>query len=377
MKAKLPNEVLKFAKTDDSKKLYFQAMDYYNHYLHDVMGNEKVQFSKNDGAGNPISLADKEARLNHALLSEVAKFSQVPEESLRANPMVYSNMPSVVYATFAIVSTTVDAILPQSIIESTGAYTEVRTIGYDDTAVFNIRPRDLFAVSLHGHKQRQGELHKQYSSQVVLNPENHEISVYVDMYRVLCGEESLGEFMVKVARSIETEIAYDAFTALETAVEAIPTTPQNLALRATGYSQETLIELGNRVQAWNFGRRPIILGTKLALSHVLPDDANYRYLLDSDYVRIGYMRTAFGFDLMELPQVADWSTPYNTLLNDNRLYIIAPSSDKIVKLVFGGDTITTTSGVFDYANLVQTGTMMKAWKVGVATNSVAAVIDIV
>lgn len=377
MKAKLPNEVLKFAKTDDSKKLYFQAIDYYNHYMHDVQGNEKAEFSKYDGMGNVISLKEKEERLSESLLAEVAKFSQVPVEGLKSNPMMYSNMPSVVYATFAIVSSVIDAVLPQSIIESTGAYTEVRTVGYGDSAVFDIRPRDLFAVSLHGHKQRQAELHKQYSSQVILNPENHELSVYVDMYRVLCGLESLGEFMVKVARSIETEIAYDAYMALETAMAAIPTTPENLALRATGYTQDTLVSLGQRVQAWNFGRRPIVLGTKLALSKVLPEDANYRYTFDSDYVRIGYMRTAFGYDLMELPQVADWTTPFDTLLNDNRLYIISPSSDKIVKLVFGGDTITTTSGVFDYANLIQTGTMIKAWKVGVATNSVAAVIDLV
>lgn len=354
-------------------------VQYYNHYLHDnVRGQEgKTNFSTHDSMGKPITLKEKEALVHKSLLDEVAKFAQVSADSLRDNPRIYSNMPSVVYATFAIVSSVVDAILPQSIVESTGMYTEVRTIGYGDTGVFNIRPRDLFAVSVHGHKQRQAELHKQYSSQVILNPENHELSVYVDMYRVLCGEESLGEFMVKVARSMETEIAYDSYLAFDAAMEALPTTPANTALHVTGYTQDNLVRIAQAVEAWNFGRRAIVVGTKLALSKVLPDDANYRYFLDDDYARIGYMRTISGYDLMALPQVANWATPFETLLNDERLYIISPSSDKMVKLVFGGDTITTTSGVFDYANLVQTGTMMKAWKVGIATNSVAGVIDLV
>lgn len=124
------------------------------------------------------------------------------------------------------------------------------------------------------------------------------------------------------------------------------------------------------------GARPVILGTQVALAKVLPNDANYRYFLDSDYVKIGYVRTIGGFDTMVLPQVADWRDPYSLALRDDKIYIVSPSSQKLVKCCIEGNTISNTMNAFDTANLTQTSTLFKSWGTGIATNSIAAQITL-
>ena len=67
------------------------------------------------------------------------------------------------------------------------------------------------------------------------------------------------------------------------------------------------------------------MGTKVALATILPDDANYRYELESEFVQLGYMRHAFGMDFLELTQLADWTTPFATVLSDSYIYVVAPN----------------------------------------------------
>lgn len=69
--------------------------------------------------------------------------------------------------------------------------------------------------------------------------------------------------------------------------------------------------------------------------------------------------------------MADYgSTDYGLKLPDNRLYVISPASDKIVKVAVGY-TYQHTDAIYDNANLAQEGTLNKAWAVGVITNSIA------
>jgi hypothetical protein len=110
------------------------------------------------------------------------------------------------------------------------------------------------------------------------------------------------------------------------------------------------------------------------LQNVLPADANYRYDIQSDFVKVGYIQTAFGYDLMVLPQVADWKNPFKLALDNKRLYIVSPGAQKIIKLCIEGSTISNVDGTFANANLTQNATIKKFWGTGVATNAVAALI---
>jgi hypothetical protein len=238
-----------------------------------------------------------------------------------------------------------------------------------------VKPRDLFAVSKVGRGKRQTELKKQYNGQVVLNPEPRQLAVSVSLYRVLAGQESLADFTMKAVRSIETQMTYDAYDAFASAMNAIDNTAST-GLRVSGYSQADFVRLSQTVSAWNGGAKPIAIGTMAALSNVLPSDANYRYTLEDDYVKLGYIRNFQNTDVMVLPQLADYTTPFGLKLADNRIWIITPSTNKIVKAVLEGSTLAYTDGVYQNANLMQNANIQKSWAVGIATNSVGATIEL-
>jgi len=357
---KIPTNVIAFA--GDKVKIYEQFKDYFNHY------HKKGSFDET------VSLSEKENKINVAVREEIARLSNLPTVDGIA-PEVLATHPAYSWATFAVIGAMVDSILPEAIIDSVGLYTNVLTGGYGDSFAIDIKPRDLFVVSKASRGKRTSEIHKQFEGQVTIVPEFRDITVQVALYKVLAGQENLAEFALKAARSLEAQMTIDAFNCFNTAMETLDNAGDDL-LRVAGYSQPTLVELCQKVTAWNGGNKAVVVGTQIALQSVLPSDANYRYDLDSDYAKIGYVRTAFGYDLMALPQVADYKTPFKLTLDDNNIYILSPSAPKLINLAIEGATISITNGIYDNANLTQNTTMKKSYGVAVGTSSVAGIITI-
>jgi hypothetical protein len=369
---KVPTNVLAFA-SEKNLAPYLMFHDYYNQYRATNNG-AKVEFSTVDDKGQPISFAEKEALMNAALKREILRvsgvqnFTDFPLETWVTNPMLS-------WATFAVVSAMIDMILPESIIDTIGVYSDVRTIGWGDTSIFDVEPRDLFVVSKAGKGQRSTEIHKQYKGTISIVPAMRELTVAVSLYKVLAGAESLATFVSKVVRSMETQLSLDAYNAFAAGMAALPTTATT-GLQVAGYSQASLVRLCQQVTAWNQGSKAIIMGTQLALVNVLPDDANYRYFLEDEYMKLGYVKTAFGYDVLALPQVADLTTPFGTVLANERLWILSPASQKLIKVVLEGSTLSNTDSTFTNANLLQKSTMWKSWGVGIATNAIAGIITL-
>lgn len=99
-------------------------------------------------------------------------------------------------------------------------------------------------------------------------------------------------------------------------------------------------------------------------------------MLDSEYVRMGYVSNMATYDVLSIPQIADWRTEFKLLLDDTRLYVLSPSAGKIVKLVIEGSTLSNVSGTFSNANLTQNATLMKSWGSAVATSSLAGLMTL-
>lgn len=370
---RLPDSVATFAKGNE--KLYVMFQDYWNHYRSENGdGSKRYDFESRNSNGETITFSEKEKQLNTALRDEilrVAGIRDISEFPLQA----WATHPTLKWASFAVVNQLIDAVLPDTLIDTIGFYTDVRTIGYGDSAAFDIEPRDLFVVSKAGRGMRQSEIRKQFRGQVTILPELRELSVAVSLYKVLSGAESLASFTAKAIRSIESQVALDAYNAFATAMAALTTTAGDTQLKVSGWSQDDFVRLAQKVGAWG-NSKPILLGTQRALQSVLPDDANYRYDLLSDYVKVGYIKNVFGYDAVALPQVANWATEFAVSISDTSLWIVAPGNDKLLKLVLEGSTMANSTGAFDNANLTQVSTLYKSWGVGVATNSLAAMIDI-
>ena len=362
---KLQNHILTFAHGD--VELFDLFSDYWNHYCSDENIGKKRAFDVE------ASLDEKESVLNQLLREKIIERSGVAYANAD-NVAEWFNHPLIRHETFAVVGALIDAVLPQTIIDSIGFYTEVRTGGFGDSFTFDIEPRDLFVVSKAGRAQRAGENKREFKGQEAIVPENHVMTLSVYLYKVLSGQASLASLIIKAARSIEARITLDAYNAFKVVMDAVDATAST-GLQVSGYTQDTLVGLAQRVGAWN-NAKPVIVGTQRALVNILPDDANYRYTLNDDFMTLGFVRVAFGYDVLVMPQVADYKTEFGLAIDDDRIWILSPSRDKIVKLCLEGSMLSYSDGAFDNSNLSIGATMQKAWGVGVATNSLAGLVTI-
>jgi hypothetical protein len=191
----ISSNVLAFAQ--DKIDVYKAFADYFNHFRADN-GNTKVKYD------TTVSFEEKNEKMQKALISEISRVSGVSFTEF--DPSVYATNPMVNWASFAVINAMIDMILPETLIDSIGLYTDIRVGGFGDNFSFECKPRDLFAVTKAGRGKRVSELHKQFDGQVTVTPVEHDITVAVSLYRVLAGKENLAEFVMKATKSIETEM---------------------------------------------------------------------------------------------------------------------------------------------------------------------------
>jgi len=359
---KLPIHVAKFA--GEKVNIYAQFADYFNHYMAETK-------KKNLGAYDAsVSFAEKEKKINEGLMSEITRISgqSLPEGMSMAQ---FSSNPMIVWASFAVVNMMIDTVLPQTVIDSVGIYTDIRNVGFGDSASFDVKPRDLFTVSLGGRAQKQAFVQKQFPTTKTLAPVSHDVTVQVSLYKVLSGAESLAEFTRKAVISMETEMAKDAYVAMKTAMDA-STVPAKLKI--SGYTQDALLTLCQTVSAYNNGQGAVVIGTAKALSKILPANATMYSLVGDSHIQL--VKDFFEYPMIKLNQIAANDGAFGLALDDSKLYVMSPSGDKLIKGVLEGTTLTNTDGTFDNANLAQNATLRKAWACEVITNSIAGSITL-
>lgn len=358
--AKIQKGVLEFSSKAGMTGLVDKFRDYY--------------FAKKDKKESTMNLSEMNKELVADINDIVAKLANVPQIEGMDKSQFFTN-PNYQWATFAVIGALIDAVLPDALVDSIGLYTDIRFGGFGDSAMFKIDTRDLFVVTKGGKANRSSEIKKQYKGTVTIVPEEREITVGDSLYRILCGEADLADLAMKAAKSLEVQMTRDAYSAFATAMNALPNSG-NGQLRVAGYTQDDLIKLAQKVSSWNGGREVVIAGTQLALSKVLPANSNFRFDLESEYVKMGFVANPFGFKTLLIPQVAAYETEFTTAIADNRLYILCPSADKLVKGFVEGSVISFVSGVDANADLSQTAHMKKFYGFAVATSAIAGVIEL-
>ena len=312
--------------------------------------------------------------INKAFAMEVAKQSgmELPDLNNKTEVRRYAMNPMVRFFANQIQDVMIDMILPETLMTGSLKYfADMKFADLGDTIKFDIKSNSLFTVSKAGNRQRTTNQQKTFRTTVTMAGVNHEITVGTTLFEILTGQAYLAEEVMKVARSIETTMLFEAYDAFTTEANALT---GNLGV--ANYSEASLISLCETVTAYNQGRKAVILGTPVALKDVLPTNGNYRYLLEDDYVRLGHLATFNGYDVLPMEQVANpySATPYSLKLDDTKIYVVSPASDKIVKIgVFGG-TFSHQDNSYDNANKVVENTTEKSWEVSVVTNSVAGVV---
>lgn len=312
--------------------------------------------------------------INKAFALEVSRQSGVELPNLENKTEVrrFAMNPMVKYFANQIQDVMIDMVLPETLLTGSLKYfADMKYADLGDSIKFDIKSNSLFTVSKAGNRQRTVNQQKTFRTTVTMTGVNHEITIGTTLFEMLTGQSYLAEEIMKVARSIETSMLFEAYDAFTTEANSLT---GNLAV--ANYSEEDLITLCETITAYNQGRKAVVLGTPLALKAVLPTNDNYRYFLSDEYVRMGHVAQFNGYDVLPMEQVANpySATPYALKLDDTKIYVVSPASDKIIKIgVFGG-TFSHQDNAYDNANKTIESTTEKSWEVAVATNSVAGVI---
>ena len=267
----------------------------------------------------------------------------------------------------------IDMILPDVLMDSSLNYlADIKYADFGDSIKFEIPSQQLLTVSKAGYRKRRTDVQKTYRNDITMTGTNHQISVSTNLFDILIGKSYLAEEIMKSALAIETALAFDIYDAFTASANALTG-----SLAVANYSADSLVHLCQVVEAKNMGAKPVIIGTELALSKVLPSDTQWRYFLDSEYVKIGHLQNFRGFDVVPMKQVANPYDPtdeYALKLDDTKIYVVSPASDKIVKVGIFGGTMSHQNDPYDNANLSVINTINETYEVSVLTASVAGVV---
>lgn len=355
--------VKKFA--ENSPELYTAMNVYCENFLAE-RGVKGKKFAE-------TSVSDMNKAINKMFAEEIAKGTKMTVEDFNGSYKRYANNTNVKEFADAIRSYLLDMILPEVLTTGSLRYiADFRFADLGDSLSFELENNALFTVTKAGYRLKHADLQKLYKTTVTLVPENHQLTVGTDLYEILTDREFIAEQVVKAAKSVELALLTDAFSAFETSMGNLT---GNLAV--TNYSEKALIKLCETVAAYNYGMKPVIMGTPVALKSVLPSNNNYRYLLEDDYVKLGRLQSFNGYDVIPIEQIPDaynYANPYALKLDDTKIYVVSPAAQKLVQIGFGDETMSNTDSMYENANLLNMSTLRKAWDVQVITNAVAGVV---
>ncbi len=198
-----------------------------------------------------------------------------------------------------------------------------------------------------------------------MTPVNHTITTQVDLYRVMCGEESLAEYAVKIILSIEAEIALDVAYAMQDSFDN-----RTANFKETAFTPNAFIELATRVSAANGGARAVAIGTAIGLSNILPTDDYLKMGLGETYNNIGYLPVFLNTPLIALQQRIDWSSAdYDFAIDNDYIYFVSPGLQKLIQIVFEDEGLAITDETFSRGNLIQNASMHRGWVTALVTNA--------
>ena len=352
----MPNiskEIIKFCEGSEKGNTFIAAFQDYYAQTREIFDGKKLF-----GYDTTTSYEEKGKRINEAFFAEVESRSGVKRSV--ENAEAWCANPNVKWAAMAVLDATINSVLPLTINTSVGAFTDLKFVSYGDVVHYAIKPRTLYTVSKGGHGERVTFRQMKAEGDIIVAPKEHIVTTYVDMYSVLAGIQDIGEFVRLVVVSIETEMTKDAISALTTGM-AQGVYPAALSVQGA-FATQQLISLAETVQAYNYGARPVIMGTATALAQVVPDSAlGARIYVDGKEGSISILKDYYGYTLIQRPQVATGDyTNFSLALDPNTIYVISPSMDKLVKGVVS-NTLTNSNQFYDNADITQNFTMRKDW----------------
>ena len=292
----------------------------------------------------PADYESRNAELNKAICRyavEGTRFESNFEEkgiSIMKSPVVNKNAD--VYQNYnVVIAEIINAIAPTVVSRAYTRYlSEVRQVGWGDTARFIVKSNALFQVNEIAEGVNRGVLQPIYGNEYVVNTKTVEIATSMDWYAIASGVADWGDFAYRAGRSFEEYIMIKIIMAM-----AQVTDLAGEAYAIDGVDVSNWTTLADRVSAANGGARVYAVGTMAALNKAIPQEVGLQYGLGNEVAKEGFLNKYLGTILIPIDQ-AIRGTKVNTtadlMIPTDVIYMIASDANKPVKVVFEGDSVT-------------------------------------
>lgn len=345
----ISNELIAFAK--GNADFYTAFVDYHNH-------KAATEWNQNMGAYDTrVSMSEKSEKVYNAFFAEVGKMANC--ELTEANRDAWFANPVVKWAGLAVENAVLNTILPAYVQATFAPFVNMRLTGYADAINVAVPAKTLFVNSLGAKGERTSFRQRKFKGNVVLTPVEHIITEYVDMARVYARKDDIADAMHRVVVSAEVGMNTAISKALNDGITGayVPSEFQETG----AFDGKKLVQLAQRVGAYNGMAKPIILGTTAALMNIMPDSTmGGRIVIEGNTPVVSYVRNFYGYDVYELPQAPTGSADFGLALSDTALYVVSPAVNKVIE----GAIVTAMSNIndfYDNADITSNGTLRKAY----------------
>jgi len=263
------------------------------------------------------------------------------------------------YKVFAIISELMPSAMHASLGAKFDAFAEFKDVAMGDKAYFDVQDNTIYPVLTVargiGAIDRQRIVDKNFTVACA----DISIRLYDEWDRFMAGKIEISRLVMTAANAIENDIGKKISDAIYGSYSAVGTD-----YKTTGsFAASTMNTIIGHVKAANGVDSVQLWGTDTALANVTDASAfGYSNSAKDKANGVGYWGEFRGNSMFALPQ-AHVAQSTTFAVSDNQI-IILPASEKIVKVVFEGDTFVDQTAGTNRADLQMDFTMIR--RVGVA-----------
>ena len=220
------------------------------------------------------------------------------------------------------------------------ALVEYRNVADGDQALFRVTDADLFEVATTANGTQAIRRQRIVGERdVPIATTMHMVRIYEELDRVLSGRVDFNHLIDLVARSFTQKALEDAYTLWDNASQADLGGSAYFPAASNVFSEATLLQVIEHVEAAAGGATATVLGTKMALRALIPSivGQDQKNVVDAQ----GYLGKFYGSPVIAIPQRHKPGTT-NFVFDDKTLTIIAGAGndEKPIKFVYEGKPIS-------------------------------------
>lgn len=363
------NNSVNSKKTDEVKRIAAIGVDATKKHIYGIVKNEQGNSITADIEKNFDSkVKDDENDLDKAFGFAVLRYA-TRNENFCEEDLAQLKDPNFVSRTdfqeryYEVINTVLSTTIPAVSTTFLGRIAEVKSIGFGDTAQFDIDSNEIFQVSRSATGVAFGANQRKYRKTVTVNPYDTNITFDTDWYQIASGVFDFGKNFYRASAGYAhffTSLAYQKFNELTSTIPA--------AYKLSGWSDKDAREVLAAVQSANNNTPVSLFGTKVALGSVVPENDFMKFGVSEEWVLKGYVGTWAGYSLVEAmqlmnPLTINEATTRDFLINNDKIWVLPMNGKRPIKIVFEGGMFNLQKAATDTADMTERASLH--YRVGV------------